>query len=346
MNSKKKIALVYGLLLSLVCASQKSEKVQVYINTYKMIAIEEMKRTGVPAAIKLAQGIHETAAGTSQLVLNSNNHFGIKCKSNWTGESVRHDDDARAECFRKYPSAENSYKDHSDFLKNSQRYASLFLLAPTDYEGWANGLKKAGYATNPKYPLALIKLIEDYDLQQYTLLALNKEEVKNIEEVTTVVADTVTKTESSINNIIEKAKPAYPTGEFKINETRVVLVKKGTPFLKIATEYNLPLARIFEFNELSPSLETETDQLIYLQRKRKTGRSEFYTVKPGETLHDIAQAEGIRLQSLLELNSLKENDRPLPGEVLCLKTKASAVPRLTLNQNNKPHPGYKHTSAN
>ncbi len=116
--------------------------IQDYINTYKDLAIEEMQRTGVPASIKLAQGIHETMAGTSDLVLKSNNHFGIKCKSNWTGESVTHDDDARGECFRKYDSPLDSYRDHSDFLKGSQRYASLFKLDPLDYADWAYGLKK------------------------------------------------------------------------------------------------------------------------------------------------------------------------------------------------------------
>src|SRR4051812_29670451 len=144
--------------------AQNSEIVRQYIVSYKDIAIEEMQRTGVPAAITLAQGIHETEAGTSDLVRASNNHFGIKCKGDWTGPTVYHDDDARGECFRKYDDPRDSYKDHSDFLKNRPNYASLFNLDPTDYEAWAYGLKKAGYATNPKYPQILIKLIKDYNL--------------------------------------------------------------------------------------------------------------------------------------------------------------------------------------
>ena len=136
-----------------------------YINTYKFLAIQEMQRTGVPASIKLAQGILETQAGESDLVKRSNNHFGIKCKTAWNGNKVYHDDDEKGECFRAYGSAEDSYRDHSDFLKRSQRYAFLFQLDPADYKDWAKGLKKAGYATNPKYTQQLIKYIETYDLQ-------------------------------------------------------------------------------------------------------------------------------------------------------------------------------------
>ncbi|MBC7875319.1 MAG: glucosaminidase domain-containing protein, partial [Ferruginibacter sp.] len=174
--------LIVCLLISLGFVSHAQDQViiQNYIANYKGIAIAEMQRTGVPASIKLAQGIHETMAGTSVLVTKSNNHFGIKCKATWTGESVSHDDDARGECFRKYAIASDSYRDHSNFLKGSSRYASLFKLDPLDYASWAHGLKKAGYATNPRYPQVIIKLIEDYNLQDYTLIALgqglNKEE--------------------------------------------------------------------------------------------------------------------------------------------------------------------------
>ena len=138
-----------------------------YIAKYKNLAIAEMHRSGVPASITLAQGILETESGNSSLVLRSNNHFGIKCKSNWNGPSVSHDDDERDECFRAYGSAEESYRDHSDFLKNSPRYAFLFNYEPTNYKDWAFGLKQAGYATNPRYPDMLIKFIETNNLQQY-----------------------------------------------------------------------------------------------------------------------------------------------------------------------------------
>ncbi|MFL5787976.1 MAG: glycoside hydrolase family 73 protein, partial [Flavisolibacter sp.] len=162
---KLKLYLIFVFVLSgnLIFA-QHSEIVKQYIATYKDIAMQEMQRTGVPAAITLAQGIHETEAGTSDLVRSSNNHFGIKCKGDWTGPTVHHDDDAKGECFRKYSDPADSYKDHSDFLRYRPNYAFLFKIDPTDYESWAWGLKKAGYATNPKYPQILIKIINDYNL--------------------------------------------------------------------------------------------------------------------------------------------------------------------------------------
>src|SRR4029078_6564331 len=173
----KKFAILLTVVLSFsftFSRGQSADAILAYITRYKDLAIAEMKRTGVPAAITLAQGIHETEAGTSVLVKKSNNHFGIKCKDEWRGESVSHDDDARGECFRKYSAPEDSYRDHSDFLKNRPNYASLFTLDPTDYQAWAYGLKKAGYATNPKYAQILIKLIQDYSLEDYTLIAMGK----------------------------------------------------------------------------------------------------------------------------------------------------------------------------
>src|SRR5215204_877185 len=171
---KIQITLALAVLLAGKSFAQPPDVINEYVSKFKDIAIEEMRRTGVPAAITLAQGIHETSAGQSELVIKSNNHFGIKCKSEWTGPSVSHDDDARGECFRKYSSPNDSYRDHSDFLASRSHYASLFKLDPTDYEGWAKGLKKAGYATNPKYPQILIKLIRDYNLQDYTLIAMGE----------------------------------------------------------------------------------------------------------------------------------------------------------------------------
>ncbi len=173
MNLILRILLIMILLTGRVFA-QSPAQVTAYINTYKALAIAEMQRSGVPASIILAQGVHETGAGTSDLVIASNNHFGIKCKTGWTGQVVYHDDDARGECFRGYALAADSYRDHSDYLSQTPRYASLFKLSPEDYTGWAYGLKRAGYATNPKYPQILIKLIEDYDLQKYSLIALGK----------------------------------------------------------------------------------------------------------------------------------------------------------------------------
>lgn len=168
----KLIPALFGLILSMTSVAQYDSIVYKYIDNYKSIAIEEMVRTHIPAAITLAQGIIEAGAGKSELVLKSNNHFGIKCKSTWVGEKVYYNDDIQGECFRKYTSAIESFKDHSNFLNANTRYAFLFTIDPTDYTNWAYGLKQAGYATDPKYAQLIIQCIEKYRLQDYTLLAL------------------------------------------------------------------------------------------------------------------------------------------------------------------------------
>ncbi|RYZ33511.1 MAG: LysM peptidoglycan-binding domain-containing protein, partial [Sphingobacteriales bacterium] len=254
--------------------------------------------------------------------------------------SVSHDDDARGECFRKYPKAEDSYRDHSNFLKNSPRYAGLFTLDPLDYSAWAYGLKKAGYATNPKYPLIIIRLIEDYHLQDYTLIAMGKQQQDDVaalpvaqeEAPATTTADTAYAAEQTSEEAAEKTV-FYPSGEFKINDTRVMFGTKGTPVLLIAQQYNVPLNRLFEFNEMAQVENLLKDQLVYLQRKRKTGNNEFHIVKQGETLRDIAQAEAIRLESLLEYNQLKDYMKPAIGEKLYLRNAAPVVPRLAKRDN-------------
>jgi len=329
-NLKNKF-LAFLLIVCTGSNAQNPEAIRNYINQYKDLAIEEMQRTGVPASIKLAQGIHETTAGTSILVLKSNNHFGIKCKSEWRGEFVRHDDDARGECFRKYSSPEDSYRDHSDFLKSSPRYATLFNMNPTDYKSWAYGLKQAGYATNPDYPEILIKLIEEYNLQDYTLIALGN--AKPSLEITrpSVAKEKTADENKNTEPIIQQ--PQYPEGNFIINLTKVVYVKKGTSYLAIANQYNIDLSRIFEFNDIPRSEVSEKDQLIYLQRKRKIGNNEFHIVQAGESLSDIAQNEAIRLESLLELNWLKSGDKPAVGEQLSLHNKSAVMPKLAVREN-------------
>ncbi len=313
-----------AFFITVLASAQESAVIRAYINTYREIAIAEMQRTGVPAAIKLAQGIHETMAGTSVLVQKSNNHFGIKCKANWTGESVSHTDDAPNECFRKYPEAAQSYRDHSDFLRANARYASLFNLDPTDYRGWAYGLKKAGYATNPKYPQVIIRLVEDYNLQDYTMIALGKQ--PPLEPVVAALNEPVP--ELVPEPVAVKPRADYPSGEFKINDTRVVYAAAGVSYLALAKEHHVPLKRLFEYNDLEETEVVLHDQLVYLQRKRKNGNSEFHVVAPGESLQDIAQAEAIRLESLLEYNMLRRDMLPAAGEKLYLRGKAPQTPKL------------------
>jgi len=330
----------YAVLLFVVCSitvsAQPAASVVAYINNYKKLAMEEMQRTGIPAAIKLAQGIHETYAGQSVLVLKSNNHFGIKCKSYWTGKKVYHDDDARGECFRSYHEAAQSYRDHSDFLRSGERYAFLFRLDPTDYKGWANGLKKAGYATNPKYAPIIIRLIEEYHLQQYSLIAMGK--MAPEDEVMVSIPTPVTEAPGNIAMHIKYVEPAreiapppppvFPTGEFMINNTKVIYAKQGSLLLAIANEYGIPLGRLLEFNDLQNDEVLVKDQLVFLQRKRKTGQSDVHVVAQGETLYDIAQAEAIRIENLLAYNQLNKNVQLVPGQRLYLKEASSLRTKL------------------
>lgn len=325
------------LATTMVCKAQDRNTIQQYVETYRELAIAEMQRSGVPASITLAQGIHETTAGTSPLVLKSNNHFGIKCKSNWTGERVSHTDDAPNECFRKYADPADSYRDHSDFLRNGARYASLFTLDPLDYKGWAHGLKKAGYATNPRYPQVIIKLVEEYDLQDYTLIAMGKMQPR--EDMIAGNSTDKKESEMKVINTVEQERntpqlteipPArrYPAGEFKINATRVIYAKAGTSLLAIAQQYDVPLKRLYEFNEMGEAEMLTEDRLIYLQRKRKAGETDYHVVAEGETLVSIARDEAIRLESLLEHNHLQAGMEPAAGEQLYLRKKAPGMPKL------------------
>ncbi|HVG12538.1 MAG TPA: glucosaminidase domain-containing protein, partial [Flavisolibacter sp.] len=316
--------------------AQSSSVIKAYIATYRDIAIAEMQRTGVPASITLAQGIHETQAGQSKLVLKSNNHFGIKCKSEWKGESVSHDDDARGECFRKYTDPADSYKDHSDFLKNRAHYASLFTLDPTDFEGWAYGLKKAGYATNPKYPQILIRIIKDYNLQDYTLVALGRKAL-DVDAVALKPAIGGAESVTVEEKTNTKPRKNYPEGVFQINRTNVVYVIKSTPYLALAQEYKIPLRRLFEFNDLAETEMTGDHQLVFIQRKRREGATPVHKVEEGETLHDIAQAEAIQLESLLSYNYLRSDVAPSPGRELYLtKGEGKKTERVSLFSFDKP----------
>ncbi len=322
----KSIFIILLIIIRVAGAAQsRDELIQQYITSYKNLAIEEMKRTGVPAAIKLAQGIHETEAGNSVLVKKSNNHFGIKCKTGWDGPKVYHDDDERGECFRSYTAAEASYRDHSNFLKNSQRYAFLFALDPTDYKGWAYGLKKAGYATNIKYSQILIKLIEEYHLDTYSLIALGK--IPDIEADLLVKLAPETKPEIAIAEVAID----YPSGRFTINKTSVVYAAAGNSWLQLAQQYEVPLARLLDFNDVYSDGVLVKGQLVFLQRKRKTGDKEFHTVMPGETVYSIAQLEGIRIDALREYNKLAASDEPAAGEKLYLQDAAPQAPVLAVN---------------
>jgi LysM repeat protein len=378
-----------------------------YISQFKDIAMKEMKRTGVPASITLAQAILESNSGESNLAKNHNNHFGIKCKSDWTGAKAYQDDDAKQECFRAYDAAEISFKDHSNFLKNRPNYVDLFLLDPVDDTAWAYGLKKAGYATAADYPKKLLKIIDDYELAQYNFPELENEveveeapvnkvladapvkkipydtlvnKVVNDTPINKVITDTPAKNlnkpsgiaqmntvenlaplptkalptpqkdaikkdriQKEITTVVETTQTAplktidttttseptvskqptynYPEGRFRINQVPVILGKEKMSFIEIALQYNLPLYKLFEYNEIKASNLLEKDQLIFLAPKKKEGATSFHMVKYNTSLHEISQLEGIQL-SLLKLYNPRLTDPVKEGtQVLLFKQK-------------------------
>ena len=301
-----------GILLLMIFlylgGQAQSITIQQYIDTYKDLAIREMKRTGIPASITIAQGILETEGGNSDLLLKSNNHFGIKCKANWAGGSVYHDDDEAGECFRKYNTAEESFRDHSDFLRSSQRYASLFALDIKDYKGWAFGLKKAGYATNPHYPYILINSIEKYNLHQYTLQGLSGNDIfdegkykDNKEKEKTMSITPVKMDDASLESpvsVIKNHKTLY-------NGLKAVFAPAGTSLLAIATENDIALSRLLEFNDRKTDGLLQQDQWIFLEKKLKEGNTDVYLAKEGQSLYEVAQASAVQLQFIEQYNQMK-----------------------------------------
>jgi LysM repeat protein len=337
---------VFAVLFSVITLTVAAQRMSIeeYVAQFKEVAINEMKRSGVPASITLAQGILESESGNSELVKKSNNHFGIKCKSNWSGDSVTHDDDAAGECFRAYKNAGDSYRDHSDFLLANKRYSPLFNLDPTDYAGWARGLKKAGYATNPQYPQLLIKYIELYNLQQYSLTALNElpkmdiaktgdaDEVPPVEKVEAKIASS--NTNIATNAVLTGVAPDKATN---INGTKCIYVKKGTSILVIANANNIDLSRLLDFNDMTLDGILEKDQYIYLRKKPKTGDKDFYQVQPGQNLYDVSQDACIQLKYLLEYNKLTANSKIAANTKLALQPNLNTVALVESSKNTKVH---------
>jgi LysM repeat protein len=446
------------LLLSFLCITLSAQKTAtlIYIDQYKDIAIKEMKRTGIPASITLAQGIVESNSGESNLALNFNNHFGIKCKSDWKALSTYQDDDTKQECFRVYPNANASFIDHSNFIKTRPNYAPLFQLDPVDDSAWAIGLKKAGYATASDYAFKLMKVIDDYELSQFNFPELNDEndtaetETTTVTEKPMVVAKEVVAKNTSldkketgsnssmeapketglrmpvnkdtniavnkdtniqvkavkdsasnyinqaslpINNIkgIESSKTnatvteikmngigkdttmvtkpktnatvteikinsigkdtaiakkantpvkdtiakkpisIYPEKPFKINQVSVIWAKAGTSLLQIATENNIPLYKVFVFNDLKETDLLAQDQLLFLANKKAEADKSFHLVVTGESLYNISQKEGIQLKKLKEYNP-SISDNPAVGTQLILVKPKEQKSKLSLKK--------------
>lgn len=290
---KKKIVLGLLVLLSpfSVMAQMKwSQQYQQYFDQYKDMAIDQMRRYHIPASITLAQGVLESGAGRSELAVKGNNHFGIKCHG-WTGRAVYHDDDENNECFRAYPNALESFEDHSKFLSTSSRYSSLFNLKQTDYKGWAYGLKSCGYATNPRYAIQLIDIIQLYKLY----------ELDN------------GKTYGSLSS--------HRVYEF--NQNYYVIAKAGDTFRTIGEEFDVSYKKLAKYNENERDARLEEGEFVWLQKKRRNAPKEYknypHIVKDGESLYTISQRYGIRLKYLYKMNDLNPYYQTKVGDVLRIR---------------------------
>ena len=290
--------LIIPLVLISCClalqAQTRNKQYEDYIKKYRELAVDEMKKYHIPASITLAQGLLESGAGQSTLARKSNNHFGIKCGSDWNGKTVRHDDDARGECFRAYKHPKQSYEDHSKFLANRPRYASLFKLDITDYKGWARGLKKAGYATNPRYAEQLIGIIELYDLHKYD----RKGGLKWMKE------------------------NPNPHQTYIANGLVYIVVRAGDSWKSISKELDISQKKLRKYNDLYKGYALQVGDILYLEKKnRKAGKEHIvHVLRAGESMYSISQKYGIRLKNLYKLNKMDEDDpAPEVGTILRLR---------------------------
>lgn len=306
-----------------------------YIRQYASVAVSEMYRSGIPASITLAQGLLESNAGQSELATKGNNHFGIKCHRDWKGPSMRYDDDRHKECFRKYAHAEESYRDHSDFLRYRDRYKFLFDYPLTDYKSWAYGLKKAGYATDPSYPAKLIDLIQRFNLQRFDTMQPGEaglESAPPSEEKKKADREAVAQGPPWPPLKLEEPTPVDNPGEISFSLNRSVYAKNGVPFVyamegetyeDIAEAFNLFVREIYRFNDLKKgSRQPAPGEMVYVHaKKRKTGRGldKHVVESSDETLWQIAQRYGVTLDSIRKRNSFGENYFLAEGDVIKLR---------------------------
>ena len=317
---KKLLMVAVALCLGGMAFAQSAQ--EKYISTYAEIAVQEMYRSGIPASITLAQGMLESGNGRSELAVKSNNHFGIKCHNNWNGGRVYHDDDAKGECFRKYDHVHQSYRDHSDFLRYRDRYKFLFDLKPTDYKGWAYGLKKAGYATDPSYPTKLIRLIEEYRLYQY-----------DTKTASFGAAGKAVVARPAPPSVIEQAVPVADQVRkkyFQFETTRQMFSKNGVPFIysaegetykSIADANGLFVKELLKFNDLTEDEILRPGTVVYLQSKKNAAVKglEKHVIESGETLRDIAQRYAVKMGKLYKLNGWSKEYEPKEGDCIKLR---------------------------
>ena len=354
MNAIKYIAFLL-LLLSLPFASYcqvtgtYEERVLNYIRQYKDWAMQEQMRVGIPASVTLAQGIYETGAGSSELATIANNHFGIKCKKAWTGETFAHTDDAPNECFRKYTSAYQSYMDHSNYLSTEKRYQILFTYGVDDYKAWCRGLKQCGYATNPKYAQLIINVIEKYNLNRFTDSAAILFATPVLDKNNNTHGPNVSSYEYQIINQIDTPETAIEVdadikdnilnfeGVTKVNNLNAFVARKGETLLEYAIKYNIRYQKLLDINDLEDG-PIPFSMYIYLEKKHLKGDHAYYIVKEHETLLQIAQTEGIQLKQLRLINKINEEEEVVKGERINLQMpnvkKPKTYIRIEGNQNN------------
>ena len=294
--------------------AQKKMSTPDYISKYKDIAIKKQKKYGIPASITLAQGILESGSGNSKLARKANNHFGIKCHKGWSGKTYHMDDDAKHECFRKYKKVEDSYKDHSEFLTQRGRYSFLFSYSTTDYKKWAYGLKKAGYATNPKYPQLLIRIIEKYNLHKYDKKSKKKQHNKKDVEKSKVGA---------VATADFKQVDSWSSGRkiYMNNGVKLIIIEKGDTFNGLADEFDIYRWQFKNYNELEKKHVLKIGEVIYLEKKKRKADKKYkiHVVNTGETMHFISQLYGISLKRLYKLNNLPQGVQLEVGTKLKLR---------------------------
>lgn len=352
------LALAVSALFNVATASSNRQFTpqERYIERYASLAVEEMYRSGVPASITLAQGLLESGNGLSELAVKGNNHFGIKCHNNWSGRKMYHDDDAARECFRKYDSPEESFRDHSDFLRYRDRYRFLFDLDVTDYKGWAYGLKKAGYATDPSYPAKLIRLIEEYHLYEFDMKPSGyrdpaydqygsdpyydddyyrpkkQKKTRRERQYEEMMSQTIPESPSKIE-VVKKIEPG-PKGEFRFSLSRQMYSMNGVPFVYSAKgESYASIARIFglfqkeilKFNDIwhdvDVDMELPVGTLVYVQKKKNEAAKglEKHVIESGDSMWQISQRYGVRMTKLYKLNGLNGSYIPREGDIIFLR---------------------------
>ena len=319
MQLKAYLIVIQLVFISLVYAEPRKITREEYIDAYKDDAVRDMLKTGVPASITLAQAMLESDNGNSTLAREANNHFGIKCHKEWTGDTHHQDDDARNECFRKYKSVLDSYDDHSDFLRTRQRYAFLFSYDRTDYKSWAYGLKKAGYATNPHYPERLIKIIEENNLHVFDS-ATSPGDAVYVSAAPPIRHKPMQQKDEPVTEVALFAR--RKGGE--LNRTKYVIAKDGDTYETLARELDLMPWQILKYNDLKKTDHIREGETIFLKPKRNKAKTAFHVLAEGETLRDVSQQYGVKLKSLYKYNRVEEGTQPAAGEKIWLSRKKSS----------------------